>query len=214
MLVQIFASSAWTGVVCTIGAPKTLNRRPTRSPDSSPTPPMMQGSLERAFSIRLLRVTDVFLARASDPPSPSWKPHRSTTSRDRGEFPRGGVHYSGVGRIRREAPALRLAELFVGDTGASAYTESRTPLFVPLPHRRRPPHVDQLAHRRAPACSPAARSILSLDPPIGRWGERISGLCAGGRGVAAIGTSDERAERGGWGSGPVIGVLGRGRGQR
>ena len=30
MLVQIFASSAWTGVVCTIGAPKTLEqpRRP------------------------------------------------------------------------------------------------------------------------------------------------------------------------------------------
>src|SRR5436305_155113 len=41
MLVQIFASSACTGVVCTIGASKTPNRRPTTSPERSPTPPTM-----------------------------------------------------------------------------------------------------------------------------------------------------------------------------
>ena len=44
MLVQIFASSACTGVVCTIGAPKTANNRPTTAPESAPTPPTMHGS--------------------------------------------------------------------------------------------------------------------------------------------------------------------------
>ena len=45
MFVQIFASSACTGVVCTIGAPKTLNSAPTRSPEPAPTPPTMHGSV-------------------------------------------------------------------------------------------------------------------------------------------------------------------------
>jgi len=70
--------------------------------------------------------------------------------------------------------------------------------------------------RRAPMIAGAlilfdktgALADLSLDPPIGRWGERISGLCAGGRGVAVITTSGERAERRRWGLGPVIGSWG------
>jgi len=57
-------------------------------------------------------------------------------------------------------------------------------------------------------CQAEAVAALSLDPPIGRWGERISGLCAGGRGVAVITTSGERAERRRWGLGPVIGSWG------
>ena len=44
MLVQILASSAWTGEVLTIGAPKTLNRLAVCSVELSPTPPMMHGS--------------------------------------------------------------------------------------------------------------------------------------------------------------------------
>src|SRR3954468_2711642 len=44
MFVQIFASSAWIGVVSTIGAPKTSNSPPTTSPDLDPTPPTMHGS--------------------------------------------------------------------------------------------------------------------------------------------------------------------------
>jgi len=45
MFVQIFASSACTGVVCTIGAPKTSNRLATTSTECSPTPPTMHGSV-------------------------------------------------------------------------------------------------------------------------------------------------------------------------
>ena len=45
MLAQIFASSAWTGVVCTIGAPKTSNSSAARAPDPAPTPPTMHGSV-------------------------------------------------------------------------------------------------------------------------------------------------------------------------
>ena len=45
MFVQIFASSACTGVVWTIGAPKTEKSAPTRSLDASPTPPTMHGSV-------------------------------------------------------------------------------------------------------------------------------------------------------------------------
>src|SRR5919202_6391886 len=44
MFVQIFASSAWIGVVWTIGAPNTENSAPTTSPDAEPTPPTMHGS--------------------------------------------------------------------------------------------------------------------------------------------------------------------------
>src|SRR3954451_10789025 len=44
MFVQIFASSAWIGVVCTMGAPKTSKSPPTTSPERSPTPPTMHGS--------------------------------------------------------------------------------------------------------------------------------------------------------------------------
>src|ERR1035437_163412 len=44
MFVQIFASSACTGVVCTTGAPKMPNSSPTTSPERAPTPPTMQGS--------------------------------------------------------------------------------------------------------------------------------------------------------------------------
>ena len=43
MFVQIFASSAWTGVVVTIGAPNTENSSAVRRVDASPTPPMMHG---------------------------------------------------------------------------------------------------------------------------------------------------------------------------
>src|SRR5919202_470125 len=44
MFVQIFASSAWIGVVWTIGAPNTENSAPTTSPDPEPTRPTMHGS--------------------------------------------------------------------------------------------------------------------------------------------------------------------------
>ncbi len=43
MFVQIFASSACTGVVRTIGAPNTPNTSAARSVEASPTPPMMHG---------------------------------------------------------------------------------------------------------------------------------------------------------------------------
>ncbi len=46
MLVQILASSAWTGVVLTIGAPNTEKVAAARSVEASPTPPMMQGRVE------------------------------------------------------------------------------------------------------------------------------------------------------------------------
>ena len=45
MLVQIFASSACTGVVWTISVPNTSNSSAALSPEPSPTPPMMQGSV-------------------------------------------------------------------------------------------------------------------------------------------------------------------------
>jgi hypothetical protein len=45
MFVQIFASSAWIGVVCTISVPNTRKRSAARSPEPSPTPPMMHGSV-------------------------------------------------------------------------------------------------------------------------------------------------------------------------
>ncbi len=57
MLVQIFASSAWTGVVCTIGAPSGSNSFAARSPEASPMPPTMHGSvaissMKRSAAIR------------------------------------------------------------------------------------------------------------------------------------------------------------------
>ena len=45
MFVQILASSACTGVVCTIGAPSTSNRPAATSPERGPTPPTMHGSV-------------------------------------------------------------------------------------------------------------------------------------------------------------------------
>ena len=45
MFVQIFASSACTGVVWTIGAPKTPNSSAATSAERAPTPPMMHGSV-------------------------------------------------------------------------------------------------------------------------------------------------------------------------
>src|SRR3954454_11198406 len=45
MFVQIFASSAWTGVVCVIGAANVSNSCAARSPDAAPTPPTMHGSV-------------------------------------------------------------------------------------------------------------------------------------------------------------------------
>src|SRR5918999_723012 len=45
MFVQIFASSAWTGVVWTISVPKTANSSAAFAPEPSPTPPTMQGSV-------------------------------------------------------------------------------------------------------------------------------------------------------------------------
>jgi hypothetical protein len=45
MLVQIFASSACTGVVVTIGAPSDSNSRAARSDYASPTPPTTHGSV-------------------------------------------------------------------------------------------------------------------------------------------------------------------------
>src|ERR687895_1252754 len=45
MLVQILASSACTGVVCTISVPNTSNSSAARAPDPSPTPPTMHGSV-------------------------------------------------------------------------------------------------------------------------------------------------------------------------
>ena len=44
MFAQIFASSACTGVVCTIGASNTPNSSATTSPERAPTPPTMHGS--------------------------------------------------------------------------------------------------------------------------------------------------------------------------
>jgi hypothetical protein len=44
MLVQIFASSASTGLVWTIGAPSGSNSSPAAAPEASPTPPTMHGS--------------------------------------------------------------------------------------------------------------------------------------------------------------------------
>src|SRR3954451_18612870 len=44
MLVQILASSAWTGVVCTISVPKTSNSSAALAPEPSPTPPTIVGS--------------------------------------------------------------------------------------------------------------------------------------------------------------------------
>src|SRR3954462_3836534 len=44
MLVQILASSAWTGVVCTISVPKTSNSSAALAPEASPTPPTIVGS--------------------------------------------------------------------------------------------------------------------------------------------------------------------------
>ena len=57
MFAQILASSAWTGVVRTIGAPSGSNRRAARSADASPTPPTMHGSvpisaMKRSAAIR------------------------------------------------------------------------------------------------------------------------------------------------------------------
>ena len=57
MFAQILASSACTGVVCTIGAPSTSNSRAARSPEPSPTPPTMHGSvpisaMKRSAAIR------------------------------------------------------------------------------------------------------------------------------------------------------------------
>ncbi len=43
MFAQILASSACTGVVCTIGARKAPKSSATTSPERSPMPPMMQG---------------------------------------------------------------------------------------------------------------------------------------------------------------------------
>src|SRR5918911_686695 len=45
MFVQIFASSACTGVVCTISVPNTSNSSAALAPEPSPTPPTMQGSV-------------------------------------------------------------------------------------------------------------------------------------------------------------------------
>jgi hypothetical protein len=44
MFVQIFASSACTGVVCSMRVPNTSNSSATTSPDRSPTPPTIVGS--------------------------------------------------------------------------------------------------------------------------------------------------------------------------
>ena len=57
MFAQILASSACTGVVCTIGAPSPSNSRAARSPEPSPTPPTMHGSvpisaMKRSAAIR------------------------------------------------------------------------------------------------------------------------------------------------------------------
>src|ERR687896_862690 len=45
MLVQILASSACVGVVCTISVPNTSNSSAARAPEPSPTPPTMHGSV-------------------------------------------------------------------------------------------------------------------------------------------------------------------------
>ena len=45
MFVQILASSAWAGPVCTISVPNTSNSSAAFCPEPSPTPPMMHGSV-------------------------------------------------------------------------------------------------------------------------------------------------------------------------
>src|SRR5215217_4970245 len=56
MFVQIFASSACTGVVATIGAPSGSNSRVARSVEASPTPPTMHGSVPISFRKRLAAI--------------------------------------------------------------------------------------------------------------------------------------------------------------
>ncbi len=72
MLVQIFASSACTGVVCTIGASKTPNSSAATSPERSPTPPMMHGSVSISSRKRPAAIRSG--ACATNTSSPIWKP--------------------------------------------------------------------------------------------------------------------------------------------
>ena len=99
MFVQIFASSAWTGVVLTIGAPNTQNTSAARSVEASPTPPMMHGSVvissrNRPAAIRSGRVGDehvladpqaaALLDVAGDEVGRAWRDRRSQDqARDR-----------------------------------------------------------------------------------------------------------------------------------
>ena len=77
MLVQIFASSAWTGVVLTIGAPNSSNVLAARSVEASPTPPMMQGSVEISSRKRPAAIRSG--AWATNMSSPTFSPRRFST---------------------------------------------------------------------------------------------------------------------------------------
>ena len=74
MLVQIFASSAWTGVVLTIGVPNTENSAAVCSVERSPTPPMMQGRV--VISVRNLPAAIRSGAWATNTSSPARSPRR------------------------------------------------------------------------------------------------------------------------------------------
>ena len=74
MLVQIFASSAWTGVVCTMSTPKASNGSAARVPDSAPTPPTMHGSV--AISSRKWFSAIRSGTWATNTSSPTTKPRR------------------------------------------------------------------------------------------------------------------------------------------
>jgi len=77
MFVQIFASSACTGVVCTICVPKTSNSSAARTPEPSPTPPTIVGrvaiSSRKWFSAMRSGTCD------TNRSSPTRKPRRCST---------------------------------------------------------------------------------------------------------------------------------------
>ena len=77
MLVQILASSAWTGVVRTIGAPNTAKVPAARSVEASSTPPMMQGSVPISSRKRPAAIRSG--AWATNRSSPTRNPRRFST---------------------------------------------------------------------------------------------------------------------------------------
>ena len=77
MLVQILASSACTGVVCTISVPKTSNSSAAFAPEPTPTPPTMQGSESISSRKRLAAIRSGTCETNTS--SPAVKPRRCST---------------------------------------------------------------------------------------------------------------------------------------